>query len=214
MTNYKNLKIEEKEIIERFKTFLLEVINTQEKFFNDFLCGIDVNEILFESIEKDRRFIKKSRDILDECIWFIQKNEPRANHLRLIIAVINSLSDIKRISNYIVTFSKFCSKQSAEDIEILKTEIKPLGSLSIETVKKLYDLISNFELETIKTNSEAVFEKFIVQYKESYTKTIKGTLKCKNDSTKFVVNTVVIVKNFDRFVDHVMNIIENLLTIG
>ncbi|MGL4950222.1 MAG: PhoU domain-containing protein [Mycoplasma sp.] len=214
MTSYKNLKIEEKEIIEKFKAFLLKVIDAQENYFIDFVAGKDAGEMFYESVEMDKKNLKKARDILDECIWFIQKNEPRANHLRLIIAVINSLNDIKRISNYIVTFSKFCSKQTAEDREILKKEFEPLGKLSIQTVRSLYKLIDEFELETIKEKADIIFEKFIDQYKESYTKSIKGSMKCKNESTKFVINTVVIVKNFDRFVDHTMNIIENLLTIG
>ncbi|MGL4951841.1 MAG: PhoU domain-containing protein [Mycoplasma sp.] len=214
MTSYKNLKTEEKEIIVKFKSFLLNAIDYQEKCFNDFLEGKDSSEMFFEAIEVDKKNIKKSRDILDECIWFIQKNEPRANHLRLIIAVINSLNDIKRISNYNVTFTKFCSKQTPDDIAILKKEIKPLGQISIKSVRELYVLIEEFELSTIKEKSDIIFEKFIEQYKEIYTKSIKGSLKCKNESTKFVVNTVVIVKNFDRFVDHTMNIIENLLAIG
>ena len=101
MTNYKHLKQEEKELVNSFKTFLKNVLFFFEKQYKSFILKGNAEEMLDESIDMDKKYSSECRDILDDCIWFIQKNEPRANHLRLIVALINSLNDIKRISKMI-----------------------------------------------------------------------------------------------------------------
>lgn len=214
MTNYNNLKIEEKEIIINFKVFLNEIIDFFEKQFNAYLENKNAEEIFDESSELEKRFLRKSNDILDECIWFIQKNEPRANHLRLIIAIINSLNDTKRMSNYIVSFSKFHIKQSLLcNDELIKTKIGSIGRLTIETMHKLYELIDGFNLKTIQAESKIIFNDFLEKYRVEYVDSIDNSVKRQDCDISFIANTIIMIKTFDRFIDHMINIIDNLVTI-
>lgn len=214
MTNYNNLKIEEKEIIISFKNFLNEIIDFFEKQFNAYLENKNADEIFDESSELEKRFLRKSNDILEECIWFIQKNEPRANHLRLIIAIINSLNDTKRMSNYIVSFSKFHIKQNlvSED-QLVTNKITSIGKLTIETMHKLYNLIDVFNLKTIQSESKIIFNDFLEKYRIEYVNSLDDSIKKNNCDISFLANTIIMIKTFDRFIDHMMNIIENLVTI-
>lgn len=213
MTNYKYLKIEEKEIIEKFNGFLLEVITFYEKEYTNYINHTDSQKMFEEAIEIDKKNIKHAHDILDECVWFIQKNEPRTSHLRLIIAVINSLIDIKRISSYVVTFCKFYNKQIDAKSNYIFKRIVEVGQLSIDTTKKLYDLIEEYNLDTLSVKANLIFDDFIEQYKMRYVESITDSLKNKTINSKFVASTIIVIKNFDRFVDHMMNIVENLVNI-
>ncbi len=210
MTNYGQLKNEEKEIINTFKSFLLSSINFYETVFDGMLKKVNVEELFDEAIEKDKNFIKYGQDILDDCIWFIQKNEPRANHLRLVIAIINSLNDVKRISNYTVTLAKFNSKCFEEMDNVTYEIIGSMGKNTIDTNKKLYSLIEKFDLETMKKESKEIFQEHIQKYKNNFYSSVRNFIQ-NNEKEKFIANAVIVLKNFDRTVDHMMNIIENLV---
>lgn len=213
MTNYTNLKLEEREIMEHFKVFLNEVIEFYEDQLKAYIQHKDCEAFFEKAIDTDKRNLRKSYDLLDECIWFIQKNEPRANHLRLIIAIINSLNDIKRISKYTLAFSNFYFKEGEDRNDFIVGKIEQLGHLSVATMKSLYELIIEFELDKISERAKKIFENFILEYKEKYVNSINESIHLHNGNTRFIARTIIVVKNFDRSVDHVMNIIENMLTI-
>ncbi len=212
MTNYGQLKAEEKEIINTFKSYLLESLNFFEATFNGFMDKVNADELFDDAIEKDKKLIRTGRDILDDCIWFIQKNEPRANHLRLIIAIINSLNDVKRLSSHTVTLAKFNSK-CVEEIDKHSYEVLgAMGKNTISTNKKLYALIDKFDLENMKKNAKSIFQEHIQEYKNNFYASVRNFLQSKQQE-KFIANAVIVLKNFDRTVDHMMNIVDNLLTV-
>lgn len=213
MTNYNQLKLEEKEIINVFKKYLKDVTSFLETQHKKFIAKKNSDEMFEESIEIDKKNALIARDILDDCIWFIQKNEPRANHLRLVIAIINSLSDVKRISNYVVTLCKFYSKCNKDIDDATLTVVKEMGNLSISTVKELYQLISELDLKKLKSQANAKFKEYIDTYKSNFYNSINNSINNK-ESVKVITNTIVVIKNFDRTVDHMMNIIDNLLSIN
>lgn len=215
MTNYKHLKQEEKELVNSFKTFLKNVLFFFEKQYKSFILKGNAEEMLDESIDMDKKYSSECRDILDDCIWFIQKNEPRANHLRLIVALINSLNDIKRISNYAVTLCRFYNKCINDINDDTFKIVKNIGTLTLNTVKQLLQIIEEFNWDSnTKKKSKDIFDNYIEKYKATYYSSIKTTIQNKNvDSVKFIANSVVVIKNFDRTVDHIMNIVENLLNI-
>ncbi len=68
MTNYAQLKTEEKEIINTFKSYFLEVLNTFEHTFNAIMDKVGSEELFDESIDKDKKLMNQGRDILDDCI--------------------------------------------------------------------------------------------------------------------------------------------------
>ncbi len=212
MTNYGQLKAEEKEIINTFKSYLWDTITFFETTFNNIITKNNAEELFDDSIEKDKKLINQGRDILDDCIWFIQKNEPRANHLRLIIAIINSLNDVKRISNYTVTLTKFYNKCFEEMDKITYNVIGSMGKNTIDTIKKLYQLVDKFDIEQMKQASKQIFQDHIQAYKANFYESVRNFLQSK-EKPKYVANAVIVLKNFDRTVDHCMNIVDNLVTV-
>lgn len=216
MINYRYLKQEEKELVNKFKDFLTTVLDFYENSFNIFSKKnslADSDEAYDDAIQQDNKNITNCRDILDDCIWFIQKNEPRANHLRLIVAIINSLNDVKRISSYTVKMSKYCYKMLSEMDDDTVKIIYNIGLLTIKTSKQLLKIICEFNLDEMKNESRKIFEQYVDKYKKMFYESIKITLDKKQDA-QFVANSIIVIKNFDRTIDHLMNIIQNLVSIN
>lgn len=215
MINYNQLKQDEKEIINRFKQFLNHVMHFYEETFNEFIHNKNCELAFYESIDIDKKNIGFCRDILDDCIWFIQRNEPRANHLRLIVAIINSLNDIKRISSYTVTLSKYYYKRINDIDEQTVKVIAEIGTLTIKSSHSLCNIIEQFDFVDMKKKANKIFDDYIEKYKKMFYDSIHSTLETsKKTNTKFIANLVVVLKNFDRTIDHLMNIIENISNIS
>ena len=67
------------------------------------------DEMVSEMGIKKMKAKEKKRDVKDDCIWIISKDQPRANHLRFIVAILYSARDLERIAEQaynIVWYSK------------------------------------------------------------------------------------------------------------
>ncbi len=87
-----------------------------------------------------------------------------------------------------------------------------MGKNTIATNKKLYALIDKFDLENMKKNAKLIFQEHIQEYKNNFYASVKNFLQ-NNEKEKFIANAVIVLKNFDRTVDHMMNIVDNLITV-
>lgn len=215
--NYEILKHDEKNVMNAFYDCFLNIIKFFKKQIDLISKDINTDENNWEKIfdlalSEDDRNIRNIRDILDECIWLIQKHEPRANHLRLLIAIINSLNDLKRMSSYIVTFTKFFVKSSTKlQNEQIKKNIIDIGIFCLGYVNEYYSIISKSDLEDIMEKATVLFDKFLKDYKKIYHNFINELEKTQDSS--LMANYIIVLKNIDRHIDHCMNIVENLSSI-
>lgn len=212
--NYELFKQDEKNVINSFNNCFSNIIS----FFKKQISFIEKNnsdsewEKVFDfALSEDDRNLTNIRDILDECIWLIQKHEPRANHLRLLIAIINSLNDLKRMSNYVVTFTKFFVKNRSRIDSKIKSNILKISSFCLEVTNKYFVLIKSFNLDEMKDKSDTLFNSFLKEYKKIYSSFISELEKKLEPSV--MANYVIVLKNIDRYIDHCVNIVENLVTI-
>ncbi len=212
--NYGLFKQDEKNVVSSFNDCFLSIIN----FFKKQIAFIEKNntdsqwEKCFDfALSEDDRNIRNIRDILDECIWLIQKHEPRANHLRLLISIINSLNDLKRMSSYVVTLTKFFVKNHAKINVKTKTNILKIGSFCLEVSNNFYSLIKTFNLDEMKEKSDILFDNFLKEYKKIYSTFIKEIEKKLEPSV--MAKYIIVLKNIDRYIDHCVNIVENFVSI-
>ncbi len=92
------------------------------------------------------------------------------------------------------------------------TVIGGMGKNTITTIKKLYQLVDKFDLDQMKTASKQIFQDHIQEYKANFYTSVKNFLQS-NEKPRYVANAVIVLKNFDRTVDHCMNVVDNLLTV-
>lgn len=214
--NYLSLAKSELELNESF----LSLIVLCRKMYVKLATMIDNKIITQESLDKmeeyHNRVNENRRDIRDDCIWIISKDQPRASHLRYIIAVLYSIKDIERMSDYAYIISRILKKE-----KITKEMVAKLSSLLSKSIE-FYDCIIN-ALKTGNLNDheetiQLMFNNFRVAYKSFLTNSI-GTLSKNLNPTnlsqfiEYYFNFSIVIKYIDRMVDHCLSIYKNFVII-
>lgn len=67
----------------------------------EYMNNDSINETTLEKFQSYKNKVMELKNNLrDDCIWIISKDQPRSTHLRYIIAIIYSIKDLERISEY------------------------------------------------------------------------------------------------------------------
>ncbi len=169
-TNYNILLLSEKKLKDLTLSYLMLVHEIHSKLWND-IEKTDANDlgIIYDNTE---RRLKRSKameeELLDECIWTISKDDPRANHLRFIISTIYSTKDLSRSCEYASSIAKIIVRNKIEKDTIKK--LKPITKLylnHIEQTIKLYKSDSNDKYDKYNELSNEFENQFAILQKES-----------------------------------------------
>ncbi len=174
-TNYNTLLTSEKILKKMVFEFLEYSYTTHEKLWNYIFLGDDENKML-DSIESRLKVAEeKERDLVDECIWTISKDHPRANHLRFIISIIYSAKDISKSTSYSLTIAKvFVRKKISND------QIKMVKNL----VKSYLDLFKIYIKIYKDQKKEDIFDEIDKMYFDFMEYTHEATKKIRKELTK------------------------------
>ncbi len=175
-TNYNILLKSEKKLKELILSYILLMHEIHKKLWLDTNKYINDNlHIIFDNVE---RRLKRSKDmedeLLDECIWTISKDDPRANHLRFIISIIYSAKDISRSCEYAQSIAKIIVRNNINQ-NVIKN-FMPFSKLYleyIENVIKLNNGSSNNKIDLfdeLNINFENKYEKFQKEINKNFDK--------------------------------------------
>ncbi len=175
-TNYNILLKSEKKLKELILSYILLMHEIHKKLWLDTNKYINDNlHIIFDNVE---RRLKRSKDmedeLLDECIWTISKDDPRANHLRFIISIIYSTKDISRSCEYAQSIAKIIVRNNINQ-NVIKN-FMPFSKLYleyIENVIKLNNGSSNNKIDLfdeLNINFENKYEKFQKEINKNFDK--------------------------------------------
>lgn len=171
-TNYNILLLSEKKLKDLVLQFVSLVHEMHSKLWRDANKYIDSGDkgIIFDNCEKR---VKKSQamedELLDECIWTISKDDPRANHLRFIISVIYSTKDIARACEYTSSIAK---KMVRFDISKKMVEDMTIGAnMYLAHIEKMIELYKGGSEDKIEKYEE-IYTKFEVDFEKQQNKVL------------------------------------------
>ncbi len=154
---------------------------------------------------------EKKRDVRDDCIWIISKDQPRANHLRFIIAILYSVRDLERIveQQYNIIWYFANSKLSNIYREIIN-ETMTLSKTIFKSMQKIFE-----QKDVTKHNDEVkkLAEDFKTNYRESLSKMMKSNKPTNDEELEYIYNFTIIMKYIDRIIDHIWYIYRNFCMI-
>lgn len=142
-TNYNALLSSEKKLKKIIVEYLVIVYKIHSKLWNelDQAESFDIHPI-YDNVE---RRIKKAwimeEELIDECIWTISKDQPRANHLRFIISIIYCAKDLTRASEYSQSISKIILRKKISKKHI--SYLKPIIKLYLNIIDKIVEIYSS-----------------------------------------------------------------------
>ena len=216
-SNYQLVKTSEKELTQHFFKFYHHVRNEWKKLIailKESKTISDENYKVFKKMENKSNHMEA--DILDESIWSISRNQPVANHLRFVISIIYSISDLERMADYVINCvniirqNKFTNYAIAVALDAFK--------LSFDCMEKIFKLLET--KEKIKVDPIVAYHQanvVINYYRTEYKEILKDLSKIIYDkNTPEQIETIlssisIIVKYSERNVDHSVNILENFI---
>ncbi len=210
MANYLLLKESERDILDNLKVYFSKTIDSY-KYLYESSTNETSDDDIYEKIKSmNKKSFRRSEDILFESTWLIQKHQPKTKHLRIFIAIIYSIKDLERINTYIYKYTRFSIKKSKsfEDVKFKDFFLQFLD-LIIQTMDSIFKVFEKFDFPEMLEESEEIFKKFLIKYDAIFFNFIDYIHTNKEIDTVEISKAVIIAKNFDRTIDHCMNIIES-----
>ncbi|MEF9985082.1 MAG: PhoU domain-containing protein [Malacoplasma sp.] len=209
--NIHSLIKSEKELSDNFVSLFKLCFKMHTRLL-EYLNNNSINETTLEkfSIYKNKVTELKNH-IRDDCIWIISKDQPRSTHLRYIIAILYSIKDLERISEY--AYNIFYYSYKLEISDSYKKEMMTIISKSNETFCSLMDM---FE-KNIVINLEDLYMEEINKFKDFYKSFVKKNfsklkLSADKNSDDFYQFSIMI-KYTERTIDHIESIFNNFIMI-
>ena len=216
-SNYQLVKTSEKDLTQHFLKFYNHVRNEWKKLISilkENKTISDENYKMFKRMENKSNHMQA--DILDESIWSISRNQPVANHLRFVISVIYSISDLERMADYVINCVNIIrqNKLTSLAIGIILNAFK-LSYICMEKIFKLLETKEKIKVDPIYAYHQAniVMNYYRIEYKEIL-KDLSEIIYDKNTPQQIetILSSVsIIVKYAERNVDHAVNILENFI---
>ncbi len=201
--NYKSLIDSETKLKEYFFNFIELNYSLHKRVWELVLKNKLNEETIEELLHTEEISNNLERDILDECVWIISKDQPRASHLRFIISIIYSTKDLERISDYAINIAKpyLENKMSKEEVKLFSD----ISSQYISTIKKIISLIKKENTISFYQEGKQVKKAFSDYYVNEFKKIIK---EYKNNFEYFD-RVLYVMKSIDRTIDHFFNVFTN-----
>lgn len=210
--NYSLLKESEMEIMNEFKEFYNYIMDMNLELYK-YLQSSHLDEKWVSDDEYDsiKEMLNKSEilksDLVSNCIWVIQKNEPRASHLRFVIAIVYATKNLLNISNNTRKIARFFNKTkiSIDLFNVFLNLYKDTMNLS----KKIFDIL--FDKKIIEKT------KPIEENSNKYHLAVKNIFKDSNDESsdecnfkdKDVINFFINIGRLERIIDHQEDILKD-----
>lgn len=212
--NFDTLKTSEDGLRKLFLEFFNHVLESQDYLLKKFASSKSLSTVAYNYIANRERIANQyEAKILDEACWIISKDQPRAAHLRYIIAMLRSIKDLERMGDFVERVSRILHQQKNIDDGIHR-EIVKLMEESQEFGNKIYKHLlsgSKNTREYYKNASES-FLHFSSIYRSCFKKIGQKIFKAKKDVTsKIAIFTAI--KHIERNADHAFNILENFVYI-
>lgn len=178
-TNYKILLQSEKELKKIISEYLEFVYKIHSKLWNE-LNEEDYHKAYDNSERRFKQALIMEDELIDECVWTISKDDPRANHLRFIISVIYCAKDLTRAAEYAQSIAKIIIRKNIEQkyvkaldpivtlyLNVIQKIIKIYLSTTEDKIEKVDQLYLEFEV-MLENNEKKMREKFDEQSKITY----------------------------------------------
>lgn len=139
-TNYNILLKSEKKLKKIIVEYLELVYRIHSKLWNELIDG-ETHSAFDNTERRVKQAILMEDELIDECVWTISKDDPRANHLRFIISVIYCAKDLTRASEYAQSIAKIIIRKQIAKENILL--IKPIVNLYLDVISKIIKIYSS-----------------------------------------------------------------------
>ncbi|MGL5617897.1 MAG: hypothetical protein ACRCWU_02435 [Metamycoplasmataceae bacterium] len=204
-TNYNTLIKSEKTLKKMIVEFLEYSLATHKKFWKYIYLKENGHKIIDSISVNVKESEQKARDLVDECIWTISKDDPRANHLRFIISIIYCSRDIEKSISYTLSMAKIYVRKQISHEQI--TMIKKIVDNYLHLLAKFIEIYKEKKIKEVFDATEKMYFDFI-EDTHHITKNIRKELT-KDDHELDYFPISQIIKAIESTLDRVRTIFVN-----
>lgn len=207
-SNYFLMRESETEIFNNLNDFSLHVLKMHELVLELIKKS---EEITSEEKEHISYYEEKSNnfyhEIVNDCIWVIQKDQPRASHLRFIISSINSAKELERIADYAKNIAKLLKNKNYESK--IRKSFYEVHLDGIKIMKKFYNTYTEKATSKISTDDKGI----ILEYHKFIKRTIAEAIAISKTITqeeayKIHIDLIIALNKLERCVEHAFNVVK------
>ncbi|MCK8061298.1 MULTISPECIES: phosphate signaling complex protein PhoU [unclassified Fusibacter] len=172
---------------------LLALVNKDESLAKQVIAGDDV----FDRMEKE---------IEDECVSLISRQQPVASDLRAIFSIMKIVTDFERIADHCEDISSITLNLITQDYVKPLVDIPKMADLVKEMVRKTVDCY--IEQDVIKARLICANDDAVDRYYQLVIDDVKLLLAEKPEAAGQLLDFLMIAKYLERMADHSTNIAE------
>ncbi|MGL4252241.1 MAG: hypothetical protein ACRCRQ_01650 [Metamycoplasmataceae bacterium] len=204
-TNYNTLIKSEKTLKKMVVEFLEYSLATHKKLWKYIYSNEDGHKIVDSISVNVKESEQKARDLVDECIWTISKDDPRANHLRFIISIIYCSRDIEKSVSYTLSMAKIYVRKQINREQIVM--IQNIVDNYIKLFTEFIQMYKEIKIKELYDTAEKMYFDFI-EATHYITKNIRKELT-KDDHELDYFPLSQIIKSIESTLDRVKSIFAN-----
>jgi len=198
--------------LEAVRTRVLQMGGLVEEQVSKALDGLSTGDMqIIEQVMADDHRVNAMEVELDEaCSTIIAKRQPAARDLRLIIAVIKTITDLERIGDEAEKIARMAKLiHTAEGVHLPRVEMKHVANLALEMLRKALDAFARLDSEAaakLVGQDELVDDEFrsilrqLITFMMEDPRTISRCLE-----------TLFVAKALERMGDHAKNMAEYVI---
>ena len=200
------------EDLERIRAAVLEMGGMVERQLRDALTGIDSgdSDIIARVAEQELRINQMERSIDEDCSRVLATRAPAATDLRLLIAVLKTITDLERIGDEGEKIGNIAARLAAmERPENRYREVKHMGRLVAEMVHDALDAFARLDSQQavqVARRDRMVDEEYESIQRQSITFMMEDPR-----SIRRALDVMWIVRSLERVGDHAKNICEYVI---
>ena len=200
------------EDLERIRASVLEMGGLVERLLHDALCGIERgdSDIVVEVAQQESRVNQMERSIDEDCSRVLATRSPAATDLRLLIAVLKTITDLERVGDEAEKVATIAVHMAGvERPRSRYRELRHIGALVTAMLREALDAFARLDADLafqVARRDRAVDEEYEAIHRQCITFMMEDPRTIRR-----ALDVMWVVRAIERIGDHAKNICEYVI---
>lgn len=161
-------------------------------------------EIIKIIIENNKNYYKMKKQIEDQCLKVITKQQPIASDLRMVSSVLKIVSDMERVGDHAADIGELILRNEIQELNLFSVHLKEMIRASMELFSNAIDSFVEENGEAAKRTIEE--DDIVDELFNKVKRDIINGLKKESGKEDEYIDMLMIAKYLEKIGDHGVNI--------
>lgn len=161
-------------------------------------------EFIKSIIENNKNYYKMKKQIEDQCLKVITKQQPIASDLRMVSSVLKIVSDMERVGDHAADIGELILRNEIQELNLFSVHLKGMITASMELFSNAIDSFVEENGEAAKRTIEE--DDIVDELFNKVKRDIINGLKKESGKEDEYIDMLMIAKYLEKIGDHGVNI--------